>query len=272
MSRHDNPNRPRGGSQQEGYSQTTRQQGWNESSRQPQGDYGRDEQSRDFAFGSGNSGNDWRREQQNQRSDSPWNTGSDQERYGRYGQGSGQGGQYERDWNDSSSYGSRQGYGNDRGRYGYGQGSGQGGDYGQYGMRDDQRYGGNQGGNQGGYGGGYGRDERSSGRGWGGAGYEGPGGYGGGYGYGQRDQDRYGQDRYGQGRSGYGGYGSQEQFDPDYSQWRQEQMSTLDNDYRDWRQDRFKKFSDEFSTWRSGRTQAGSSDTGSGNKTNKDNK
>ncbi len=43
-------------------------------------------------------------------------------------------------------------------------------------------------------------------------------------------------------------------FDPDYRQWRDEQMRAFDDDYRQWRQDRYKKFSDEFTTWRSGRT------------------
>jgi len=71
----------------------------------------------------------------------------------------------------------------------------------------------------------------------------------------------------GYGSGGYEGeWGSQrggphEEFDPDYQQWRREQMRTLDEDYRNWRQDRYKKFSDEFGQWRSSRprSQTGSS-------------
>jgi hypothetical protein len=44
-----------------------------------------------------------------------------------------------------------------------------------------------------------------------------------------------------------------DQFDPDYHQWRSEQMRALDEDYRSWRQDRYKKFSNEFDQWRSER-------------------
>ena len=70
---------------------------------------------------------------------------------------------------------------------------------------------------------------------------------------------------------GYGSYGSTDgaygdvqrhnpqqgqqhgHFDPDYHQWRTEQMNKLDEDYRSWRSDRYKKFSDEFKSWRSAR-------------------
>ena len=45
----------------------------------------------------------------------------------------------------------------------------------------------------------------------------------------------------------------QQHWDPDYHQWRGEQMRNLDNDYADWRRDRYKKFSDEFNSWRSNR-------------------
>lgn len=60
-----------------------------------------------------------------------------------------------------------------------------------------------------------------------------------------------------------GGYGSRQrgsddnQFDPDYHQWRSEQMRNLDDDYRSWRQDRYKKFSEEFSNWRTARQKEG---------------
>ena len=68
------------------------------------------------------------------------------------------------------------------------------------------------------------------------------------------------------GNQGYGdrgssglGYGADsgrndQHHDPDYHQWRSEQMQALDNDYRNWRQDRYKKFSDEFSNWRQSHT------------------
>lgn len=56
------------------------------------------------------------------------------------------------------------------------------------------------------------------------------------------------------------GYGSnqvderqQGQHDPDYQQWRDEQMRHLDNDYHAWRGERYKKFSDEFGEWRRNR-------------------
>lgn len=45
-----------------------------------------------------------------------------------------------------------------------------------------------------------------------------------------------------------------EQFDPDYHQWRADQLRSLDNDYRQWRDERYKKFSEEFDSWRKNRT------------------
>lgn len=38
-----------------------------------------------------------------------------------------------------------------------------------------------------------------------------------------------------------------EDFDPEYLQWREEQLRSLDEDYRAWRQ---QKFADDFSQWR----------------------
>jgi hypothetical protein len=72
------------------------------------------------------------------------------------------------------------------------------------------------------------------------------GGYGsygssdGSYGDVQRHDQQYGQ-------------GRQQHFDPDYHQWRSEQMDKLDSDYHSWRADRYQKFSDEFNSWRSSR-------------------
>lgn len=91
-----------------------------------------------------------------------------------------------------------------------------------------------QGGSQGSYQGAYRSESREGGR---------PGG-----------QDRRGGFSDG---SRHGGPGlSQQQgrhFDPDYEQWRHEQMRNLDADYHGWRQDRYQKFSDDFNKWRSER-------------------
>lgn len=51
-------------------------------------------------------------------------------------------------------------------------------------------------------------------------------------------------------------------FDPDYEQWRQEQMRSLDDDYHAWRTERYRKFSDEFGEWRKNRSSAISSAQG----------
>ncbi len=93
-------------------------------------------------------------------------------------------------------------------------------------------------------------------------------------------QGTYGQphDHYPQHHQGPTGYQQQggpfnahheADFDPDYHQWRSEQMRALDADYRNWRQDRYQKFSDEFSSWRQqqqagtrGNTEAGPGTSG----------
>lgn len=59
-----------------------------------------------------------------------------------------------------------------------------------------------------------------------------------------------------------GQQGAQGHHDPDYQQWRQEQMRLLDEDYQSWRQERYQKFADDFNTWRSSRTQPSSSGKG----------
>lgn len=120
------------------------------------------------------------------------------------------------------------------------------------------------------------QDDRSSG-GWGrqqqafdqGSGGRQAGGYGarndqsgGGYGH-QPSGDRYSEGFYGDAsRFSHGGqrennnqYQSRGTHDPDYQQWRTEQLRNLDNDYENWRADRYKKFSEEFNTWRSSRTE-----------------
>ena len=223
-----NRNRQRDGSQQQAYSQTERQQGWHETSRQPQGDYG---WGRDHApLGSGND-NDWRRQQDTQgayrdsesrddwrdsrNAQVPYNPRDQDDRYGQYGLRRSQGdGQYAEDRSDYGDFGRD---------YGYGQRD-----------RDDQRSRAFDHQERD-------RSQRSSGldRDYRSAGYAGPGGYGGGFG-GEgnvRQRDR------------------EQGHDADYSQWRREQLRALDDDYDQWRQDRFKKFSDEFTTWRSSRSQ-----------------
>ncbi|QHE87260.1 hypothetical protein [Hydrogenophaga sp. BPS33] len=252
MNHQDHRNRQQGGSQQEAYSQPSRQQGGSESPRQQQGDYGN--HYRDRGHPTGVSG-DWRREQdyrggyQDDQSSQNWRSRSEQDRYG-YRQASGQ-----REWDEPHTRGGSYGGGQPSQWSDYGDQDREYGrrEYGQYGLRDPGRS----------------PFERAGGldRDYRGAGYAGPGGYGGGYG---------GQDYGGQDRGRYGGGQQHQQFDPDYDQWRREQVRALDEDYNQWREDRFKKFSDEFSTWRnnrgqrtgaSGKTEAGSTP----GKSNKDN-
>lgn len=82
--------------------------------------------------------------------------------------------------------------------------------------------------------------------------------YGGGPQYGgygaERGDDRYGRQGYGQSgwQQDHEG-GQQHRFDPDYQQWREEQIRNLDDDYRTYRQERYRKFSDEFDSWRRNR-------------------
>lgn len=46
---------------------------------------------------------------------------------------------------------------------------------------------------------------------------------------------------------------TQDPRDPDYQQWRDEQLRLLDEDYDAWRKERYQKFSEDFSQWRSSR-------------------
>lgn len=151
------------------------------------------------------------------------------------------------------------GYGGQRDIGRYGQGGGQSADFsGHYGA-----------GGEGGWGNpGIQSRNFDAGGGWGGDddGRQHSGGY---RGYGgsepQRDWATQGDARRGQGGQGE----SQHQgFDPDYHQWRSEQMRALDDDYRNWRQDRYQKFASEFSNWRQNRQQTGGSTPG----TDRDNK
>lgn len=107
------------------------------------------------------------------------------------------------------------------------------------------------------------------------------GGYGGGRGQGGGQSYQQGGppgqmsggwpgDQAGQGWMRGGGRQQQEHFDPDYQQWRDEQMRSLDEDYRNWRQERYGKFSEEFSTWRKNRDSNRPSEGGGTSGGNKD--
>jgi len=43
-------------------------------------------------------------------------------------------------------------------------------------------------------------------------------------------------------------------FDPDYEQWRHEQMQQLDDDYEAYRRERYGKFAEDFNAWRANRS------------------
>ncbi len=88
------------------------------------------------------------------------------------------------------------------------------------------------------------------------------------YGYGSDEfADDYGHRQFGDGSATAGSfYGNRDRFpggrapqrsqahhDPDYLQWRNEQLRSLDSDYESWRRERYQKFSEDFNTWRSQR-------------------
>jgi hypothetical protein len=83
---------------------------------------------------------------------------------------------------------------------------------------------------------------------------------------GPSNRDRYGDNGYQanwrQGQQGHAFH------DPDYHQWRSEQMNQLDRDYAEWRQHRYQRFSEDFAKWRADRDNnrgaGGSSASGSG--------
>ena len=78
-------------------------------------------------------------------------------------------------------------------------------------------------------------------------------------GNGYRSQGDGRQDRQGAGHPHY---------DPDYHQWRSEQIRGLDDDYRAWRSERYNNFTNEFGEWRKNRqaTPAGNSASEAGGK------
>ena len=57
--------------------------------------------------------------------------------------------------------------------------------------------------------------------------------------------------------NGQGSYGQQQaarpHYDPDYHQWRNEQLRGLDDDYHAWRSERYNNFTQEFDAWRKNR-------------------
>ena len=98
-------------------------------------------------------------------------------------------------------------------------------------------------------------------RGYGGS-REGRGGWGGPYGDYRLEGDNGPQNwQDWQDRQGRSHDQNRHEFEPDYHQWRAEQVRALDDDYRNWRQDRYKKFSEEFSDWRKNRSTASSDNT-----------
>ena len=158
------------------------------------------------------------------------------------------------------SYPQRQGM--DSGSYGWG---GYGPNADRYGYRNQDRSGGQFMGDQQGYRG-YGlqggRSQASYG-GYGRYGDDGDGAGNWGASPGVGESARHDQ------RGGWGQGGRERHFDPDYHQWREEQIRNLDTDYDDWRRERYGKFSDEFTTWRAGRQRKDTNPQG-GNAVNKD--
>lgn len=61
------------------------------------------------------------------------------------------------------------------------------------------------------------------------------------------------------GTGGDATFGQHQQHDPDYHQWRDEQLRGMDEEYEAWRQERYRRFSDEFGEWRRKRESGASS-------------
>jgi len=83
----------------------------------------------------------------------------------------------------------------------------------------------------------------------------------------QDDAYRGRQGGFGRGSNRYGTAGDDYQdlnakrshHDPDYQQWREEQIRGLDDDYKAWRDERYSTFSNEFGEWRKNRKNRSSS-------------
>ncbi len=90
------------------------------------------------------------------------------------------------------------------------------------------------------------------------------GGQGQRYGMGdERGDDRWNRQGYGQSAWQHEVERGQHHMDPDYLQWREEQIRNLDADYQRYRQERYRKFADEFGLWRRSR-ESSSSPSGQG--------
>jgi len=78
------------------------------------------------------------------------------------------------------------------------------------------------------------------------------------------------EDRWSQG-GGHQRHQGHRHQDPDYHQWRSEQIRNLDRDYEQYRQERYRNFASDFDKWRStrlpqGQSQSAGSDKPSGSK------
>ncbi len=63
------------------------------------------------------------------------------------------------------------------------------------------------------------------------------------------------------------GMGQGRHSDPDYQQWRNEQLERFDDDFEAFRRERYGKFADEFNTWRSNRANQKPSSANPGTRT-----
>ncbi len=66
----------------------------------------------------------------------------------------------------------------------------------------------------------------------------------------------YPQGGYGYDQSNYGQHQHQHMHDPEYCQWRQEQIRSLDDSYSAWRDERYSKFAKDFGEWRKNRKES----------------
>jgi len=78
-------------------------------------------------------------------------------------------------------------------------------------------------------------------------------------GYFDRDYLEAGSPGFGPGHPDYSrqlhGNRHDQHVDPEYRQWREEQIRNLDRDYEEWRRERYHKFSCDFDSWRRARPQ-----------------
>lgn len=67
---------------------------------------------------------------------------------------------------------------------------------------------------------------------------------------------------------GQPGQGHSRRGDPDYHQWRSEQIRNLDREYEEYRRERYRRFASDFETWRNNRRQEQGRDAKSGDSAN----